>query len=248
MNAGQTRTNSQAEAGAAQGDVAARRLQRPAAGPRRVDAQRLRARPALLGPLFRPRLEVGAQAVEQLRGRCAPEQEGRVLRPHEPLVDRVGEQAPEPLPVSLDVEHAHGLGVNAELGPGEHLERLFEGAEPARQRDEPIGERGHGRLALVHAPDDAQLVEPRVGELGRGERPGDDADHLATAAKHRVGEDAHEADRAAAVHEAEAALDQLNAERARRRRVRGACALRRAAEHAEALHSDAANSAVSVPV
>ena len=171
-----------------------------------------------------------------------------MLGTQEALVDRVTEEPVDRIVIAADVQESHRLGVNAELGPGEHLERLFEGAEPARQRDEPIGERGHGRLALVHAPDDAQLVEPRVRELGRGERPGDDADHLATAAQHRVGEDAHEADRAAAVHEAEAALDQLNAERARRRRVRGACALRRAAEHAEALHSDAANSAVSVPV
>ena len=188
-----------------------------------------------------------AQTVEQLGRGIGEEQQRGVLGAHEALVNGVAEQPTEPVPVAVDVQHAHGLGVNTELRPRQDLECLVEGAEASRQRDEPVHERSHRGLALVHRADDSQFGEARVGELTRHERLRDDADDLAAMAEHRVGQHAHQPDRAAAVHQTELARDQLGAEPPRRLRVGRARALRRAAEHADPSHSEAANSAESVP-
>src|SRR2546427_8584502 len=45
-----------------------------------------------------------------------------VLRPHEALADGVGQHPLEPVPVTLDVEHADGLRVDPELRPGQRSE------------------------------------------------------------------------------------------------------------------------------
>ena len=49
----------------------------------------------------------------------------------------VREQAAQPLVVAEDVEHTHRLRVDAELGPGENLQRLLEGAEPPGRAMKP---------------------------------------------------------------------------------------------------------------
>src|SRR5881296_522732 len=104
--------------------------------------------------------------------------------------------------------------MNPELRPREHFQRLLEGAETAGQRDEAVGQRIHGGLALVHALDEAQLAEARVRELFRGERPRDHADDLDARRQRRVGEHAHEPDGAAAVDDAEPARWPRRARRA----------------------------------
>ena len=159
----------------------------------------------------------------------------------------MGEELPEPVPVAFHVEDADRLGVNPELRPREDLEGLLEGAQASGQRDEAVDERRHRGLALVHGAHDAQLGQAGVSELARDERLRDDADGLAAPLEHRVGDDAHEPDGAAAVDQPELARDQLGAEAPGRVGVGRARPLGRAAEDADALHSDAANSGDSVP-
>ena len=92
--------------------------------------------------------------------------------------------------------------------PAEDLEQLLEGADATGQRDERVGEVGHLRLALVHR---VHLDEPRhsqVGDLAREEAAGDDADHLATGSERPLGQQPHQPDLRAAVHDADAARDQ----------------------------------------
>ena len=87
----------------------------------------------------------------------------RVLGADEAFPDGVPEEREEPRPVALDVDQAHGLPVDAELGPREDLEDLLERAEAARQRHEAVRQRGHQRLALVHRAHDVELGEAVVG-------------------------------------------------------------------------------------
>src|SRR5437016_1347278 len=113
--------------------------------------------------------------------------------------------------------------MNPELRPREHFKRLLESAETAGQRDEAVGHRIHGGLALVHALDEAQLAEARVRELFRGERPRDHADDLDARRQRRVGEHAHEPDGAAAVDDAEPARRARRRQRARGGRGNTGC-------------------------
>ena len=86
--------------------------------------------------------------------------------------------------------------------------QLLEGADAAGQGDEAVGQLGHQGLARVHRRDDAHVGDAAVGELPRREAVGDDADDAAADGEHLVGEDAHEADRAAAEHDADPARDE----------------------------------------
>src|SRR2546428_3810047 len=215
----------------------------PRAPPSRLESAR---RDALRGGARRSEAPL-TQTVEQIARRIAEEQQRRVLGAHEALFDGVAEQPPEPVPVAVDVQHAHRLGVKAQLRPRQDLERLIEGPETPGKRDEAVGERRHRGLALVHGADDPQLGEARVCELTRHERLRDDADHLATEGEYRVGEHSHEPDRTAAIDQAEPARGQLGAEASRGLRVGGAPALGRTAKDAHTLHSEAANSPETVP-
>ena len=84
--------------------------------------------------------------------------------------------------------------MEAELRPRRDLEQLLQGAEPAGEGHEPVGQLVHQGLALVHRADDPQVGEAVVGDLPVGHVLGDDADHLAAGVEHGVGDLAHEAD------------------------------------------------------
>ena len=75
-----------------------------------------------------------------------------------------------------------------------------------------------------------------MGQLAIDHRLGNDADHLAARGQCRVRDDAHEADAAAAVDEADPAPGETLADGPRERRVRRVVAGRRAAEDADAAH------------
>ena len=100
---------------------------------------------------------------------------------------------------------ADGLGVQPELAHVRISHSSSKRAEAAGEGDEAVGQVGHHRLALVHRTDDPQLGEALVGDLPAHEGLRDDADDLAAGGQHGVGQDAHQADVAAAVHEPEPA-------------------------------------------
>ena len=74
-----------------------------------------------------------------------------------------------------------GLAWMPELGPRHRLERLLQGADPAGEHHEPVGQVGHQRLALVHRLDHPQVGDPLVHDLPAVQEPGDHTDHLAAA-------------------------------------------------------------------
>ena len=123
-----------------------------------------------------------------------------MLVAHEALLDGGGEEAFDAVVVALHVQQRARLSVQAELGPGVDLEQLLERAEPAGKSDEGVRQLRHQRLALVHRAHDAHVRDLRVGDLPVHERARDHAGDLAALGEHRVGERAHQAHAAAAVH------------------------------------------------
>jgi hypothetical protein len=107
-----------------------------------------------------------------------------------------------------DVQQAARLAVQSELGPGDHFEEFLEGAHAAGHRDESVRKLRHHRLARVHGINDMQFGNAGVGDLTFGKRPWNHANYLAAVSHHRIGYDAHQADVAAAVHQADAAFRQ----------------------------------------
>ena len=124
----------------------------------------------------------------------------------------------------LDVGEQDRLLVAAELRPGHLLDQLFQRADAAGQRDEGVGALEHDALALVHVARDDQLLRVAAGVLAVGQEFRDDAGHLAAVVEHRLGDRAHQADRAAAIDQADAVLGQDGSERPRGLRRRpGRC-------------------------
>jgi hypothetical protein len=101
--------------------------------------------------------------------------------------------------------------VEAELGPGEDLEELLEGAQPAGQGDETVGQLGHAGLAGVHRVDHLEAGQALVADLPFEQRAGS-PHHLAAGGQAGVGDDAHQADVAAAIHQLDAPLGEQLAE------------------------------------
>src|SRR5581483_2135770 len=78
---------------------------------------------------------VRLELVEQPPGIVVHQDEVPVLLGHEPLAHGMVQEAVQRVEVAGHVQHPAGLGVEAELGPGDDLEELLQGAEPARQGD-----------------------------------------------------------------------------------------------------------------
>ena len=134
---------------------------------------------------------------------------------------------------TLDVEQHHWLADEAELIPGQHFEQLFEGSETSGERDEPVGEFGHPRLATVHRISNLQLGQAQVADLRGDEALRDDADHVAAAGQHCVGDGSHQTQATPSVDEADAASCHRRAQVGRCLQVGGRVADVRAAIHAQ---------------
>ena len=74
------------------------------------------------------------------------------------------------------------------------LEKLFQRAGAAGQRDKTVGKIGHHRLAFMHGLDDAKLAQAGVPDLALDQRPRDYADHAPAGGERRIGHRAHQAD------------------------------------------------------
>jgi hypothetical protein len=119
------------------------------------------------------------------------------------------------------VEDAARLVVNAELCPGEYLKELVQRPVAAGEHDECFGRVGHRGLALVHRLDDPEAGQALVRDLLRLKRTGDHAVGHTAACQHRVGDDAHQAGLATAVHQADITACEHVAEGRRRFGERG---------------------------
>src|SRR5690606_37781930 len=127
-----------------------------------------------------------------------------LVRMQEALFDHAVDHPDQGRIEILDVEEGARLAADAELAPGEHLEDLLHGAEPAGQGDERVGQLEHAHLALVHGADDLQLGQALVRHFPVGQLLGDHPGDLAAGLQYRVGHGTHQPDVAAAIHQAQA--------------------------------------------
>jgi hypothetical protein len=143
---------------------------------------------------------------------------GRVDEPgRHGAVDQFAQRSEEP----GHVEDAARLVVNAELRPGEYLEEFVQRPVAAGEHDEGVRRVGHRGLALVHSLDDPEAGQALMRDLLLLKRTGDHAIGHATACQRRVGDDAHQAGLAAAVHQADITTREQAAEGRRRIGERG---------------------------
>ena len=104
----------------------------------------------------------------------------------------------EVVEIAGHVDDPDRLRVKAELGPGDRLHQLVQGPEAAGEHDEAVRELVHQRLALVERLDHVELGQAAVRDLALLEEARDDPDHASPRRQRRVGDDAHQADLAAA--------------------------------------------------
>ena len=113
---------------------------------------------------------------------------------------------------TVDVADQDRLVVEGELAPGGDLDGFVEGAEAAGHDDKGMGSLEHLALAVVHGFGEDEVDCALVRDLAALEEGGNDAEDLAACCQGGVGGDAHEADIAAAVDEADACLAEALAE------------------------------------
>src|SRR5690606_9919875 len=166
----------------------------------------------LVEPFVRVRRHVAAHPLEQRVDVVAVPQVLALLRMQEALGDHAVHHRQQRVVEIVDVEEGAGLVAQAELAPGQHLEHLVQGAEAAGQGDEGIGQVEHARLAFVHVGHDLEPGDAAMRDFPVHELLGDDADHFAAGGQRGVGDDAHQADVAAAVDQGQAFLRQAGAQ------------------------------------
>ena len=160
-----------------------------------------------------------------------------ILGREETLGDSVVDVRDQMIEEALDVHQAAALPLEAELGPRHDLEQLLQRSEPARQREEAVRERAHEGLALVHSVHDVQLRHALVRRLARHEVARNHADYLAPRVERGIGHDAHHADVAAAVDEAELRLAEASPNVLGGPEIGRPAPCARATEHADRSHA-----------
>src|SRR5262245_7161653 len=108
---------------------------------------------------------VDAELLQQALGVRVDEQHGAVLGPQKSIRGSAIKELEERIKIALDVQYAARLAMHTELGPGDHLQHLFEGAEAAWKPKEGVGALRHHRFALVHRRHDMELAEAGVRDL-----------------------------------------------------------------------------------
>ena len=141
--------------------------------------------------------------------------------------------------VAGHVDDPDRLRVEAELGPRDRLHQLVQRSEAAGKHDEPVRELVHQRLALVERFDDVELGEAAVRDLALLQEAGNDPDHASPRCEGRVGDDAHQADLAAAGDELDRPRREGPPELAGSRRVAGIVPRGGTTEDADATHGPA---------
>jgi hypothetical protein len=155
---------------------------------------------------------------------------------HEPTLDHLIEKRDQAVVEAPHVQERTRFRMVPELCPRPNLKQLLEGSDPAWQRDEAVGQLGHERLALVHRADHAEVGEPAMCDLLLDERTRHDACDFAAGDERRVGEHTHEADRSAAVDEADAASGEGLSECPRGLEIRRIVAFAGTAKYAQTPH------------
>ena len=111
--------------------------------------------------------------------------------------------------------------MDAELGPGPHLEQLVHGADAAGERNEPVGELRHERLAFEHPVHRVQLGDALVEVLAQEQIAGDHADDPTAGGERGIRHRTHHPSSPAAVDECDATRRRGRAESAGGLQVRG---------------------------
>jgi len=88
-----------------------------------------------------------------------------MLRPEETFVPCVIEKRVQMPVKARHIQQAKGLLMPAQLAPRQDLKEFLERAVAARQRDEPIGQFRHQRLALMHRFHHAQVGQFLVNDF-----------------------------------------------------------------------------------
>jgi hypothetical protein len=181
------------------------------------------------------RRRIGSHALQELSGTGLNQNGVTVVLSEKALLDRMVEETGQLVEIPFDVQDPRRLGMDAQLAPGEDLEKSFQGADPAWQRDEAIGHVGHLGFALVHGSDHDEVPDTGVGGLLLHQLLGDDAGDVSTVLLNRVGQLAHDAHAGATVHQLDVLLGQHPAELAGGNTVPRAGPGIGAAKHAESV-------------
>src|SRR5215218_8346155 len=126
--------------------------------------------------------------------------------------------------------------MESQLRPRERLKELLERAIAPREREKSIRETRHQGLATMHAGDEMDPGDSRMGDLASQQRPRHHADDLSVFGERGVSQGSHQSDVASTVDELPSAPCDRPTRGPRRRNVRGVVAVSRATKNAYRIH------------
>src|SRR5690606_31692849 len=103
----------------------------------------------------------------------------------------------------IRIQQSHGLLMQSQLSPSQHLEKLFERTEAAGQCNNTITKLVHFRLPFMHRIDDDQFRESFVGDLLSLQKIRQHAHYPPTVSKCTVGYGTHESHFGSAIYQSD---------------------------------------------
>ena len=159
---------------------------------------------------------VRTHPVQQGLQRIGRDHDALVGGPHETFACHAGVEGDQIVVEAEGVQQAHGLLVIAKLRPADRFPQFVHRSHSAGKGNETVRKIGKRLFTLVHSGNHVQLSTIGIGYFGAGERFGNNADHLAPGRQRAAGQRAHQAQPAAAIDHADAALRQLGTHRTRK--------------------------------
>lgn len=142
-----------------------------------------------------PTLQVGdcrgSELVQKRARLSADGNERPQFGPDEPFIHGMVDKRDEVVEETIDIQQAHRLAMEVQLGPRDHLEQLLQGAVSSGEGDEAIGEVHHHLFAFVHGLNHVQGITAIVTQLKALQLLRDDTDYLAPTFENRIRDGAH---------------------------------------------------------
>ena len=145
---------------------------------------------------------------------------------------RVPKKTKQLVVIPIEIHQVTRLRVNPKLRPSHNLHKLIQRPQPTRQRNKPICQLRHPRLALMHASHNIQPRKPAMRHLTILQRTRNNSKNLSPSRQRTISQRAHHPHMRATINHSDAICREPRTQRPRRHHQRSIIPTTRSAENA----------------